>query len=85
MRFLALPLQCFDDEDDCMIENEGMTINYLMILFPLFVVHGLSLWLEDDHLFHRYGVAVVLHEVIVKEHGLFVRRERVTNHAIQGL
>lgn len=40
VRFLALSLQCFDD-DDCMIENDGTTINYLMILFFPFTVHGL--------------------------------------------
>ena len=39
MRFLALSLQCFDDEDDCMIENDGTTINYLMIPFFPFMVH----------------------------------------------
>ena len=41
VRFLALSLQCFDDEDDCMIENDGTTINYLMISFFPFTVHGL--------------------------------------------
>lgn len=41
MLFLALSLQCFDDKDDCMIENDGTTINYLMILFFPFTVHGL--------------------------------------------
>ena len=54
VRFLALSLQCFDDRDECMIENDGTTINYPMILFlPLHslwfvffyspaLIHGLS-------------------------------------------
>lgn len=41
VRFLALSLQCFDDRDECMIENDGTTINYLTILFSPFTVHGL--------------------------------------------